>query len=398
MVHSFLIALCTVLAIFVFGASLYVTVFAFFGLRRQAHWATGNGNTKFLVLVPAHNEGADVLPTIHSIQAAQYPGGQIRIVVIADNCTDNTSEQAGSSGVEVWVRNDPEHRGKGQALAWALRRAGLTFDMAAIIDADTEVDPQFFSAMDAAYTTSLREGSAETVFQGRYLFARTSEETSWLEDFTIASKAAENSFSYRPRTLLGLASLIQGNGFCISRDTLSRVPFAATSIVEDAEYAVTLALHGIPVQYSDDAVVVSRIARSLQDAAPQRLRWASGTFALLFDSIPRLLRESFRQQSMLLMEMAVMLLFTSRLLIVYITAIDLVLLALTGFVRVPAALLATALFLQIVYLWLVFRKSDKEPVPLQAIVCMPLYVGFLGVVQIGALLGLKKGQWNRTTR
>lgn len=401
MAHS-LILLATCLFVgFAFCGSLYVTGFALLGAnqgRRKTSLAT---DARFVVLVPAHNESIGIRATLRSLQLASYSPANVRVMVIADNCNDDTAEVARSLGVETWVRDDPHNRGKGQALHWAFSKIDFPFEMAAVIDADTQIDPDFFSAMDSAFAACLRENQPDVVLQGRYLFAENSGVDTWFDHFSRASKAAEYSFSLRPRTTLGLANLIQGNGFCISKSALAKVPFDATSVVEDAEYAVTLAMNGIRVLYVDHARVVSRATRRIRDAATQRLRWASGTFALLFHSIPALLRGAVRARAWRLAEMAVMLLFTSRLILVYATAVSF---ALVAFLHSSAAftafafLLAASLFLQSTYLYLILRKADGAPVPFHAIAFMPFYFGFLAVMQLGAILGFGKHQWTRTVR
>jgi len=399
--HTFVVSLSIAFVFFVLCASLYITFFAILGVSERPHFSASSAHTRFLVLIPAHNKGTGIGATLRSLQRANYPEDLIRIAVIADNCSDNTTEVARACGVETWIRNDPQHPGKGQALSWAFDKAALAFDLAAIIDADTEVDTAFFAAMDSAYSASIRKGRTNVVLQGRCLFAETSLATSWFEQFTIASKAAENSFSYRPRTTLGLTNLIQGNGFCISRTTLEQVQFDATSVVEDAEYAVTLALKGIQVVHVDDARVISPMTQRLKDAAPQRLGWESGIFALLMHSIPGLLRSAIRQRRWHLAEMALMLLFASRMLLIYATLISVVLLDCAypfHHFDIAVIALAASLILQSIYLYLVLRKADSAPVPFQTIAFIPFYFGFLGAMQVSAALGLRKRQWSRTIR
>src|SRR6185312_1269647 len=61
------------------------------------------------VLVPARDESMSVLPTISDIKEQLLEGD--RIVVIADNCTDDTASVARSAGAEVVERDDPTLRG-----------------------------------------------------------------------------------------------------------------------------------------------------------------------------------------------------------------------------------------------------------------------------------------------
>jgi cellulose synthase/poly-beta-1,6-N-acetylglucosamine synthase-like glycosyltransferase len=71
------------------------------------------------VLIPAHNEGARILPTIRDIQAQL--GSNDSILVVADNCTGDTAEIVRAAGVEVTVRTDAARRGKGYALEFGVR-------------------------------------------------------------------------------------------------------------------------------------------------------------------------------------------------------------------------------------------------------------------------------------
>lgn len=401
MLHSAIAVVSTLSVLFVFCASAYVTAFALRGLRQRSPAEHADPGTRFLVLVPAHNESRGMLPTLRSLQHTNYPAALLRIAVIADNCSDDTAEVARECGCETWIRTDSRNPGKGQALSWALDKAACTFDLAAIIDADTEVDEDFFAAMNSAYIGQRHKPHGGVVFQGKYLFSGGRRATSWLQRFTIASKAAENAFTYRPRTILGLSNLIQGNGFCISQSVLEQVPFAAVSVVEDAEYAMALALKGIEVVYVEDAVVTSRITEGLRATAPQRLRWAGGVFALLARSAPRLLGAAFWQRRWRLAEMALMLILTSRMLLIYATGLAVILLDLAfpfhSFTLVTG-ILATAILFQAVYLYMVLRHAGDAPVPFRTIAFIPFYMCFLGAVQIGAVFGFRRRLWSRTIR
>src|SRR5262249_1158907 len=87
------------------------------------------------VLVPAHNESIGLLPTLADIKAQMRASD--RVVVVADNCTDDTAAVAAAAGAEVVARNDPDRKGKGYALAWGLRHLGLhPPEIVSMVDAD----------------------------------------------------------------------------------------------------------------------------------------------------------------------------------------------------------------------------------------------------------------------
>ncbi len=68
------------------------------------HRATGGAIT---VLVPAHNESAAIIETLDSLAQQTYRPD--RVIVVADNCTDNTDRL----GTGPWRRGHPhswQHR------------------------------------------------------------------------------------------------------------------------------------------------------------------------------------------------------------------------------------------------------------------------------------------------
>ena len=100
---------------------------------------------KLAVLVPAHNEGSCIRATLETV----IPQLQVadRVVVVADNCSDDTATIARAAGATVIERQDPERMGKGYALDF-----GLQFietdppDVLVLVDADCRVEPGCDSA------------------------------------------------------------------------------------------------------------------------------------------------------------------------------------------------------------------------------------------------------------
>src|SRR5712691_3936949 len=109
-----------------------------FALRKErasSVAASGALSHRTVVLIPAHNEGAGILPTIRDIQAQLRPNDSI--LVVADNCTDDTAAIVQAAGVELTVRADPARRGKGYALEFGVRHLRLNPpDVVVIMDAD----------------------------------------------------------------------------------------------------------------------------------------------------------------------------------------------------------------------------------------------------------------------
>src|SRR5262245_9847956 len=75
---------------------------------------------RFAVVVPAHDEEAVLPLLLDALARLAYPKALYEVVVVADNCRDATAGIAGDGGTRVLERIDPDHRGKGYALSWAL--------------------------------------------------------------------------------------------------------------------------------------------------------------------------------------------------------------------------------------------------------------------------------------
>jgi cellulose synthase/poly-beta-1,6-N-acetylglucosamine synthase-like glycosyltransferase len=92
------------------------------------------------------------------------------------------------------------------------------------------------------------------------------------------------------RSRLGLSCGIFGNGFALSADTLTRVPYTANSIVEDLEYHLHLIRAGIPVRFLSHASVFAEMPETAAAAVSQKARWEMGRTFMRRLWTPRLLR------------------------------------------------------------------------------------------------------------
>jgi glycosyltransferase involved in cell wall biosynthesis len=93
------------------------------------------------VLMPVYNELATVEQAVGEVLAADLPA-EIELVIVDDGSTDGTSELLAGRDRDPRVRviRHEANRGKGAAVRTALAAAGG--ELAAIMDADLEYDPQ----------------------------------------------------------------------------------------------------------------------------------------------------------------------------------------------------------------------------------------------------------------
>ncbi|MDB0542252.1 glycosyltransferase family 2 protein [Ralstonia solanacearum] len=249
--------------------------------RPQPTAATADRPERLAIIVPAHNEAAGIGETVAALCMLARADAHCEVVVVADNCDDDTASRAATAGARVLVRHAPQSRGKGQALAFAfarLRRA----DWYLVVDADSRLDPGFLPAQRRAIATGA------DALQARYLAHEDGGPRS-----ALAQLAWFGWNLVRPlgRARLGLSAGILGNGFSLSRRTLARVPYDAASIVEDAEYHLRLVRAGLRVRWVDDATVRAAPPPDRAAAAAQRTRWIGGRLALLRAELPAVLRD-----------------------------------------------------------------------------------------------------------
>src|SRR3981189_3271484 len=73
-----------------------ITAAALAGRRRREGGAARPA--RFLFVIPAHDEEANIRSTIESCRAVSYDPALFRVCVIADNCSDGTARAARAAG------------------------------------------------------------------------------------------------------------------------------------------------------------------------------------------------------------------------------------------------------------------------------------------------------------
>ncbi len=237
-----------------------------------------------VVVIPAHNEEKTIGSCIKSLHNME---GDIHIVVVADNCDDNTAMIARSMGAEVLERFSEDARGKPHALNFAFHQLlQRNFEWFIVVDADTSVNSNFLKEI----CLSLQCGNRE-VIQGRYSIrnARESRRT------RLMNVAFHSQYlRMRGKSRLGLSTGIQGNGFVLHRQVIERVPMKAKYITEDLAYHLELVMSGYTVNYCESAEVFSDMPLSKEGIKSQRSRWEGGRFRVVRDYFPKLLKKLIR--------------------------------------------------------------------------------------------------------
>ena len=266
--------------------------------RRPSVPAAPPTKLRFDLIVPAHDEESGIARTVRSLLAVHYPAALRRVLVIADNCTDNTADIARTAGATVLERNCADQRGKGYALAYAFehsRTCGFA-DVVVIVDADAEVSSNLLEAF-----ASRIEGGAHAV-QAHY--GVRNPFTSWRTRLITIAQGSFHIVRARARERLKLSCGIRGNGWCVTHELLRQVPYRAFSLTEDLEYGIDLGLAGFRAAYADEAHANADMVSGAKAAGQQRERWEVGRFQLMRSKTLPLLRAAASRGDAICLDLA----------------------------------------------------------------------------------------------
>lgn len=233
------------------------------------------------VLVPAHNEAFGIAATLQSITEQLHQGD--RLLVVADNCVDDTAVVARRHGAEVIERTDPVRRGKGYALDAGVRHlAQAPCQVVVVIDADCLLRPYALGCLARTSFALGRPAQALYVMQARPGAAAPT---------VVAAFAWIIKNWLRPLgwSRLGLPCQLMGTGMALPWPLIARSALANGHLVEDMKLGLDCAEAGCPPVFCTEAKVVSTFPDNRQGSQTQRMRWEHGHLGTIVHDGPRLL-------------------------------------------------------------------------------------------------------------
>ncbi len=354
--------------------------------RRQAAAATDT-----VVLMPAHDEAATiagiVAPLVASLPATA------RLLVVADNCTDDTAAVARAHGAEVIERRDAARRGKGFALDFGRSHLGRRPPACVVIvDADCVVTGDGVAALAA------RAMAADAAVQARYLLEADRAAPPMVQISTFAF-LVKNLVRQRGAARLGAPAVLTGSGMALPWRLFATVPLGGSDLVEDLAMGLALVDAGEPPRYCDGVTVTSAAAGEAATLV-QRTRWEHGFLDTARRRALPLIGRSLGQGRFGATWLGLHLLTPPLALLLMacagVTLMEGVLVAL-GMAAAPlVAMLAIdlALGLAVLACWASIGRAVLAPgtllrLPLYALWKVPVYLGFVGKRQT---------EWVRTER
>lgn len=225
-----------------------------------------------LVLVPAHNEADRIQGTLRALWSqTRRPD---RVVVVADNCTDQTSRLARASGAEVFATHGNTDKKAGalnQALAVLLGTLTST-DQVLVVDADSQLSPEFLAIATARLSSDPGIGAVGGIFLGepgggllgalqRNEYARYQRQIARRHDDALV--------------LTGTATLHRVDvlqHLLVSRGEV----YDRTALTEDNEITLAIKTVGLRCVSPRRCLVETEVMPTWTDLWNQRLRWQRG--------------------------------------------------------------------------------------------------------------------------
>lgn len=252
---------------------------------------------KYAFIIAARNESAVIGNLIKSIKAQNYPSELIDVIVVADNCTDNTAEISRANGAIVYERFNNILVGKGYALDYVFSKIAeehgdyTAYDGYFIFDADNIVDRNYVLEMNKTFNQGYR---VITSYRNSKNFG-----TNWITSGYSLWFCREAKYINNPRMMLKTSCAVSGTGFLINSEIIKKYNgWKFNLLTEDIQFSVVNILDGEKIGYSENAMFYDEQPETFSQSWNQRLRWSKGFYQVMFKYGHELLSMMFKKREM----------------------------------------------------------------------------------------------------
>lgn len=267
----------------------YRTVYTIGGIFATKKFKEAKNLHKYAVLIAARNEQTVIGNLIESINNQDYPRELVEVFVVADNCTDDTARIAREHGAVCYERFDNERKTKGYALQYLVERIredyGIeSFEGYFVFDADNLLKQDYITRMNESFD------SGEKIITS-YRNTKNFDDN-WISASYAIHWLRTVRHEHRMRSLLNLATRIQGTGFLFANE-LIKDGWNYTSLTEDRAFCADAVVKGYKISYNDRAEFYDEQPVDIKIAMRQRIRWAKGHLQAFSELSGKMLRHIF---------------------------------------------------------------------------------------------------------
>ncbi len=234
---------------------------------------------KVTVVVPAYNEGRQVMATLESVVASDYPRNKLQIIAVDDGSKDDTWQWMKAAAAKLKGRvklvRQPANTGKRRALYEGFRRA--TGDVFVTIDSDSLVERQTLKQLVAPFARDSRcgavAGNVRVLNRKEGLIPRMLEVTfNYGFDFMRASQSRFNAVFCTPGAL---SAYRRDLVMTVMNDWLGQTFMGEPAgIGEDRAMTNMILKQGFHVLFQRHAVVYTNVPTTYKGLSRMYLRWA----------------------------------------------------------------------------------------------------------------------------
>ena len=255
-----------------------------------------NWRPSVAVLVPAHNEAQGIAATIAAIREQLREGD--RILVVADNCMDDTAAAALAAGAPVLERSNLEQRGKGYALDYGVQHlAHSPPEVVLMIDADCHLLAGSIDRLACLAMTTQRPVQALDLMQAK----KNSGLKMRIAEFAWIVKNHVRPLGF---LRLGLPCQLMGTGMAFPWNLIENAGLANGNLAEDMQLGIEMARKNAAPIFCPDACVISYFPVGEEAARMQRTRWEHGHMSMILHQGLPLLVQGLRRGDRMLIAMA----------------------------------------------------------------------------------------------
>ena len=229
---------------------------------------------RYAIMVCARNEENVISDLVESIRRQDYPAELINIILVADNCTDNTAAVGRALGMTVFERFNKEQIGKGYALDYGLSCAASTFgddyfDAFIVFDADNILTENYVTEINKTFSDGYE---VITCYRNSKNYG-----DSWLAAGSGMWFLRDSKYLNGSRMRIGACPQVSGTGFLFSngiRKEYGGWPFH--TMTEDYEFTCYSVIRGKKFGYCEQARFYDEQVTGFVQSWNQRLRWCKG--------------------------------------------------------------------------------------------------------------------------